>query len=770
MRRLALVVFALVALPHLSGGATGVPVQRGLEYLATQLDATYPTNIVEAASGAGLDPKRWPSEGANAFERLSPYGSDETAVYNSHLRIAYAAGTAGYDPRNVNGVDHVAAIRAGFTGAQFGSPTYVNDDIWAILGLRAAGVPVWDPQLRDAVSVVRAAQRIDGGWSYLAADVTGWTDVTGMALSALAVAGLDMSEFSDARSFLDATRITSGGHASKPGGSSANCQSTAWAIHGYHALGVETEKASLDFLRSLQRADGGFGISSSASGSNAFCSAEAVLVLTGARHPMPGFEPPTIVATDARAGEPATLSVAPPFASLDVSWRDARVVGGRNFTPPAGGTYAYDYLAEGPGIRARGTGLLPVKSALPVVGAFPPSIVVHRPGELVLDLANASDPDGRIVAFEVDWGDGNLTNATRHAYATPGEFAVSVRAQDDAGEWSAPSGFRALVPNRAPEIAPIPARIVGDRLIGASFTVHASDPDGDAIEGTGPRTVRPAALGAHLVPIVVRDAFGAQARANVTVEIVNLPPRVSLRAPDDPVAGEVVELVAEASDPDGPAPTLAWSAGPRARPDACSDASGSSLRCGFDAGEHTVEVVATDADGATTSTNVTFRVREIGQSPSEAPQPAIRALDAVLQDGLLTVTFDAEGYATLLWASDAGDGERRNAQSPLAIDLAGATWASVSLEARSGASKVERILRLSDTTSEAAKTTPAILPASTIEDVVVQPSAPPAAPALDEPLAAAPILSEEPTRPTPASGVWLLVAAALLATLGRRAR
>lgn len=754
MRRAALALVALLLAPA-TGAATTDPAERGIRYLESHLGDTYAPNVVEAATAAGHDAKRWPSRDASAFALLTLYGEDATAQYYSSLRIAYAAGTAGYDPRDVNGIDHVERIRAGFTGAQFGSATYVNDDIWAILALRAAGVPASDPQVRDAVAVVLAAQRLDGGWSYLTADVSGWTDVTGMALAALRSAGVDMGQLGDARSFLDATRRANGGHADKPGTSSANCQSTAWAIHGYAALGDPVQDSALAFLRGLQRADGGFSVTPSVTASNAFCTSEAVVALAGARHPLGGYLAPTIRSPDARAGEPATLRVDPPFASLDVSWRDARVAGGRNFTASAGGTYTYDYLAEGPGIRARGSGLVLVKNALPLVGTFPPSIVVHRPGELVLDLANASDPDGTIVAFEIDWGDGNLTNGTRHAYARPGEFAVSVRAQDDAGEWSAPTGFRAIVPNRPPAIAPLPARILGDRVLGASFTVHASDPDGDGIEGTGPRTVRPAALGAHLVPLVVRDAFGAEAHANVTVEIVNLPPRVSLRAPDDPVAGETVELVAEASDPDGPAPTLAWSAGPRAR---------------FDTGEHTVEVVATDADGATTSTNVTFRVRESDERASDAPQPAIRALDAVLQDGLLTVTFDVDGYATVLWASDAGDGERRHAQSPLAIDLAGATWASVSLEAQSGASKVERILRLRDDAKEASETTDAILPASTIEDVVVQPSAPPAAPAPDEPLAPAAIVSEEPTRPTPTPGVWLLVAAALLATLGRRAR
>lgn len=761
-RALALVVLLLAPSVALAEDAT-TPAERALAWLASASNPPRAPYLVEAAAQAGHDPRAWPTHEENVFADLAPYGGADGDYY-SYLRVAHAAGTSGYDPRDVNGADYVQLVRDGFDGAQSGGPQFINDDAWAILALRAAGVPADDAQIQASALRLATAQLPDGGWSYRIGQTLGATDVTGAAVAALRAAGEPAGSptLTRARAFLDSTYdAASGGHEDNQG-IAPNCQSTVWALHGYAALGVEERDASHDFLRRLQHPSGGIATGFDPDGgrypANAFCTAEAIPLLAGARYPLPAFEPPTIAEPDARAREPAALTIAPPFESLDVRWRDPRVVGAREFTAPAAGLYLYDYLAEGPGIRARGTGVQEVLSLRPVVGAFPPSVVVHRPHPLALDLANASDPDGRIVAYEVDWGDGNVTSGTTHAYARPGAFNVSVRAQDDDGEWSAPSSFRAIVPNRAPEIAPLPTRIVGDRVAGATFRLDATDPDGDPVEGVGARTIHRAALGTYAIPVVVRDPFGAEARMDATVEIVNLPPRVEVRAPVDATAGAAIELEAEATDADGPAPSLTWSVGPRAR---------------FEPGEHTVEVVATDADGASTSTRITFRVREPDESADTAPEPVVRALDAELAQDRLTVVFDAEGYATVRWSSDAGEGERRNARSPLAIDLPGATWATLALEVASGDAKVVRQARAIAPADDApAYLMPRDMPRGRDpEPVIVQPYVPEPVPATEQPLAPAALVTEEPRRPVPAAPAWwlaLAAGAALLATRRRR--
>ena len=60
-------------------------------------------------------------------------------------------------------------------------------------------------------------------------------------------------------------------------------------------------------------------------------------------------------------------------------------------------------------------------------------------GEAVLvDASSSSDLDGFIAAYRVAWGDGNLTDWTSapvftHRYAAPGDYLVSVSAEDDSG-------------------------------------------------------------------------------------------------------------------------------------------------------------------------------------------------------------------------------------------------------------------------------------------------------------------------------------------------
>ena len=751
-RALLLLLLALPPLPLAAG--EDAPAERALAWLAdlSDYERGYATNVVEAVARTGRDPQRWPSPGQSAFSQLAPYDGVDGPYY-SYLRVAHAAGTSGYDPRDVNGLDYVALVRAGFVGGQSGSATFVNDDAWAILALRAAGVGVEDEQVRSSAVALRATQLPDGGWSHQVGALRSFTDVTGMALAALRASGDEMSRYASAAALLDATYdAATGGHRDRVGGG-VNCQSTVWALHGYAALGLAERPESLAYLRRLQHADGGLGTSLQPNGRptqpNAFCTAEAVPVLAGARYPFPSYAPARIEPAEAHARETVRLHVAAPHDSLALTWRDARL-SGLAVTPPAAGTYAYDLRAEGPGVLARGSGALQVHSARPLLGAFPEKVVVHRPSPLVLDVSNASDPDGRIARFEVDWGDGARTNGTRHAYARPGEYRVSVRAIDETGVASHAQSFTAVVPNRAPLVW-APARVVGDRVSGASFVVDATDPDGDAVEGAGARTLRYETLGARSVEVTVRDAFGAEARANVTVEIVNLPPSVALRLPADVVADEEVELLAEAYDADGPAPALSWSIGPRAR---------------FPVGTHEVRVVAVDADGARAVATGTLVARLPDAAPAP-PAPEVRALDASLEAGVLRVRFDASGETTLRWESDAGAGERRGAASPLAVELPGATWASVTLEAERGGARASaqtaRIVARDAGVAAAAPAAEARAPAP----VVAHAAAPPEEPTLVR----AAFVTPEPARETPgAPALAALALALLLSRRGRRAR
>jgi hypothetical protein len=100
-------------------------------------------------------------------------------------RSTLALACAGFDATNFHGLDYALVVQLGFVGGQFGSPSAINDDAWALLALRAAGTPASDPRLQLAAQYVLAAERPGGGWSW---SVTGLADPddTGAVLMALA--------------------------------------------------------------------------------------------------------------------------------------------------------------------------------------------------------------------------------------------------------------------------------------------------------------------------------------------------------------------------------------------------------------------------------------------------------------------------------------------------------------------------------------------------------------------------------------------------------
>ena len=131
--------------------------------------------------------------------------------------------------------------------------------------------------------------------------------------------------------------------------------------------------------------------------------------------------------------------------------------------------------------------LLVLPSAAPAAENQPPSAnfdvspAYPVPGEQVTFTSTSADPDGQITdqAWDLD-GDGKTNDAKGETvtwtYAERGVYRVKLRVTDDRG--GVATWFRTLTVNRSPtaaiEVAPAnPA--VGEV---ATFTSHASDPDG----------------------------------------------------------------------------------------------------------------------------------------------------------------------------------------------------------------------------------------------------------------------------------------------------
>lgn len=794
----AAVLLALVLLSPLSLTRTaaddGDVVADALDYVASRQGADgrwtlssqgYP---IEAAAAAGADAKRWPTEARPAFAALTPESAyceekplteRQDCAYKTLLRVVHAAGAAGYDPRDLNGIDGVAQVRAGFVGNQFGQPIFVNDDIWAILALRAAGVPASDTLVQAGAQNVLDARNSDGGWDHLTLDSASDVDMTGAALAALAAAGLLLPDPGAARAFL--IKAAAGeGYAPRPGGTSPSCQSTAWAIHGLTLLGHTDHEGALSYLASLRKADGGLGLTLTSAEGELFCTVEALVPLAGARYPLPSYAPTVAPRPVGHAKEAIQLRIPTLFTrgvwDVDGVMLEARTAA---HVFPAAGVYPYRLLVEGEGLRARVAGEVRVLSARPTLGALPATITLPRHTPLVLDLANASDPDGLVERAVVDWGDGNMSDSAQrrlaHAYALPGEYTLQTHVIDDAGVESHPTRILVHVQNRAPHAPALPVRVLADRVEGVALTLAPEDPDGDAVvarwsygnaSGEGAPRFVPTTLGNGTLMIVLSDPFGGETATSVPVEVVNLPPTVSIVASPE-VDGEIV-LRADARDADGPVPALTW----RVRD---VDHEGDTLRLRLAAEPLLVELVATDVDDARASATLTLP-SAAAPGDERAPPPEIHALDARLEEGTLVVSFEATEGARLLlsWTSDVGDGVREDVASPARVPLPGASWATARLLAERDGMSATRETGLLVAPAAAAPPPPA--PPATQPVEVAAGEAPPAAASLvDAPAEAAGVTPEpQPRReapaPSPGLGLAIALALALVLPAARRTR
>jgi len=161
----------------------------------------------------------------------------------------------------------------------------VNLTSFAVLALRAAGV---GPPARTLRWLVRQ-QDADGGFSFAKGGDPADVDDTGAALEALG--GSARSARRRAVAFLRAAQNRDGGFPAVPGGSS-NAQSTAWAVQGLIAAGVNPKRVRthgsptpLRYLRSLITRRGAVDYARGVSLTPVWVTAEAIVALD--RKPFP---------------------------------------------------------------------------------------------------------------------------------------------------------------------------------------------------------------------------------------------------------------------------------------------------------------------------------------------------------------------------------------------------------------------------------------------------------------------------------------------------
>lgn len=311
---LALVVVATLSiallLPSASSTETEDAIARGLDWLRAQQAADGSVGGADGSAwsalafrAAGVDPAtvRLSAASPSLTDYLaSSCGSlGDLATSWARYVLAVVAAAGPEAAQDFCGLDPLAELLAFWDGSQFGDAALLNDDYFALLALRAAGVPNDAPAVQTTREWVLANQQPNGGWSWgvlgpsnpffafaLGADV----DDTAAAMQALALT-VTAAPLDEARTDLAATRgalfikhlqnLFDGGCGGSNAGAAfdaafggrldgnadSNADSTSWALMALNVRGEDAQgpgwttpngQTPVSYLLSLQREDGSF--------------------------------------------------------------------------------------------------------------------------------------------------------------------------------------------------------------------------------------------------------------------------------------------------------------------------------------------------------------------------------------------------------------------------------------------------------------------------------------------------------------------------------
>jgi PKD repeat protein len=325
--------------------------------------------------------------------------------------------------------------------------------------------------------------------------------------------------------------------------------------------------------------------------------------------------------------------------------------------------------------------------------AITPASASPFTAEAVAFTSSSVDPDGTITAWAWDLdGDGDLDDgagpSASASFATPGPRTIRLRVTDDDGQ-TAEATAAVTVLNRDPVAAftVSPEPVPQEQPV--TFTSQSSDPegrlateawdldgDGEYDDATGPTaTTTFTSAGLRTIGLRVTDQDGGAAERRVDLQPGNQPPTSSFTfAPDSPLSGEVVTFASTAADADGTIAAHAWDLDGDGEFD---DAATSTATASYPIpGSRTVRLAVADDDGASTTSQITFRV--LNRPPVAAFQvpPVVKHQPIVFT----STSVDPEGrLLTAVWDLD-GDGQFDDAEGPSATrTFASAARVTVSL-------------------------------------------------------------------------------------------
>lgn len=302
--------------PHVAGISTedrSAKAGTALSYLRGQQgnDGSIDGSIVTAWSviAFGADGQRAADIRNGTNSLLDALASASLHSATDIERQILAVQAAGANPRSFAGQDLVSLLKQKGSGEQIGEEALINDDIFGILALLAAGEQPGASPISQAVSTILARQEFDGSWDSI--------DMTAAAIQALREyarrgGSIGVSDaVSDARSYVRA-------HQDQYGGFGENSATTAWAIQAIVALGEDPSdwktssgKTPWTALAEYQTSSGGFAWRHGDSASP-FMTAYAVPALLGDPLPITVLslqEAPIAVIDSAALGGPSPTPI-----------------------------------------------------------------------------------------------------------------------------------------------------------------------------------------------------------------------------------------------------------------------------------------------------------------------------------------------------------------------------------------------------------------------------------------------------------------------------
>ena len=324
----------------------------------------------------------------------------------------------------------------------------------------------------------------------------------------------------------------------------------------------------------------------------------------------------------------------------------------------------------------------------------PPAADIHGPASaltdqtVIFDSGGSYDPDGTLVSYIWDFGDGTHLQMARvdgsamaHVYNAAGTYQVSLTVTDDGG-LSSTARHTIVIQDPAPNQPPLaringPAQaLVGEAVIFNSGGSH--DPDGTLVsyvwdfgDGGHARPAQPGdstvahtynSAGTYQVSLTVTDDGGLSATANHTIvieEVIpNQPPVARINGPTQAKVGESVIFDSSGShDPDGVIVSYIWDFGDNGQSKAAESGDSTVAHVYNAAGTYQVSLTVTDDGGLSATTKYMIIIEAVVLN--QPPQAVINGPTKGLVNQPLTFngssSSDPDG-TIVSYAWDFGDG------------------------------------------------------------------------------------------------------------------